>query len=97
MKKKNSKMSKNRFRYDLETEKNSRTETQTGSDVTLEKSWKFLVFCSVHRIWGLTAYIYPKPEKPPKGACQRQYPAAFHCARASGAGPSAASSLAQKT
>ncbi len=36
------------------------------SDVTLEKSWKFLTFCSVHRIWGRVTDRLIKPRSPQK-------------------------------
>ena len=32
----------------------------------LEKSWKFLAFCSISRIWGRTVWILTKPRSPQK-------------------------------
>ena len=39
------------------------------SDVTPEKSWKFLVFCPMSRIWGTQSFATQNLEAP-KGACQ---------------------------
>ena len=44
--------------YSVNSYSTSRAEKFFPSDTTLEKSWKFLVFCSIHRIWGHSAFHF---------------------------------------
>ena len=66
------------------------------SDVTPEKSWKFLVFCLIHRIWGSPPCAIKNLEAP-KGACPCHCITHARNARASGTGPSAATAWKQNT